>query len=74
MLAVIATLYQVIDGEHRAKCKISFPLTEDERISHFIHVREDNDEWLSVSTSVQFDTQPPAAVLRTKLRPLDDRY
>lgn len=65
MPAVIATLYQLVDSDLRARCKISFPSTEDERISHFIHVREDDAEWLSMWTSVEFATPSPAAVLRT---------
>ncbi|KAI4229252.1 MAG: hypothetical protein L6R36_001000 [Xanthoria steineri] len=71
MPAVIATLYQLVDSDLRAKCKISFPSTEDERISHFIHVRGDDAEWLSMWTSVEFATPSPAAVLHTRQHVLE---
>lgn len=65
MSAVIATLYEVIESGLRAKCQISFPSEGEERISHFIHVPENDDDRLSVWTSADVDNQSPTVVLRT---------
>ncbi|KAL8665658.1 MAG: hypothetical protein Q9168_007660 [Polycauliona sp. 1 TL-2023] len=71
MPAVTATLYQVTDCELRAECKISFPSTEDERISHFLHVPLDDDDSLSMWTAVDVHDSHPHVVLHTRQNTLE---
>ena len=65
MAAVIATLYEVTESGLRAKCPITFPLVDEGRISHFIHVPENGDDRLSVWASADLDNRSPTFVLRT---------
>ncbi|KAL8995843.1 MAG: hypothetical protein Q9169_004495 [Polycauliona sp. 2 TL-2023] len=66
MSAVTATLYQVIGLELHARCKISFPSTEDERIRHYIRVARDDDEGLSMWTSTHLHDPLPDVILHTR--------
>ncbi|KAL8876693.1 MAG: hypothetical protein Q9198_005156, partial [Flavoplaca austrocitrina] len=71
MAAVIATLYEVTESGLRAKCPITFPLVDEDRISHFIHVPENDDDQLSVWTSADLDNQSPTFVLHTRQNALE---
>ena len=68
MPAVVATLYRVVSRDlSHAQCKVSFPSTHHERISHYVHALKDIDSGKTISISQDSEGQSPAVVLRTLL-------
>ncbi|KAL8910467.1 MAG: hypothetical protein Q9171_004218 [Xanthocarpia ochracea] len=66
MPAVVATLYRVVSHDlSHAQCKVSFPSTHHERISHYIHALKDIESGKTISISQDPEGQSPAVVLHT---------